>query len=168
MEVEVENEPVWIQFNFPDCSAKWLDCQSGSLLLFSLLTVFTFSFFFFLFCILHQDLDKVSFLMAISQTDFGKSLVKPRIKVGREFVNQGRNLQQVTCLLLKCFSLRTKSLYKLFRFKYYSFQLVGCIPFLNQKITYSNIILVQYRFNTPSVLSARPSMKGCFCGLLKE
>lgn len=48
-------------------------------------------FFFYL----HQDLDKVSFLLAISQTDFGKSLVKPRIKVGREFVNQGRNLQQV-------------------------------------------------------------------------
>lgn len=42
-----------------------------------------------------KDLDKVSFLLAISQTDFGKSIVKPRIKVGREFVNQGRNLQQV-------------------------------------------------------------------------
>ena len=41
------------------------------------------------------ELDKVSFLLAISQTDFGKSIVKPRIKVGREFVNQGRNLQQV-------------------------------------------------------------------------
>ena len=49
-----------------------------------------------MFCIVSfLDLDKVSFLLAISQTDFGKSIVKPRIKVGREFVNQGRNMQQV-------------------------------------------------------------------------
>lgn len=89
---------------------------------------------YFCFPSLHQDLDKVSFLLAISQTDFGKSLVKPRIKVGREFVNQGRNLQQVlTCLLLKCFSLRAKPLFKLCRFKYYSYQLMGCIPFCKSK-----------------------------------
>lgn len=89
---------------------------------------------YFCFPSLHQDLDKVSFLLAISQTDFGKSLVKPRIKVGREFVNQGRNLQQVlTCRLLKCFSLRAKPLFKLCRFKYYSYQLVGCIPFCKSK-----------------------------------
>lgn len=49
-----------------------------------------------MFCLISSlDLDKVSFLLAISQTDFGKSIVKPRIKVGREFVNQGRNMQQV-------------------------------------------------------------------------
>ena len=49
--------------------------------------------------------------------------------------------------------------------------LASCITvyhFFNQKITYSDITFVHFRFNTPLVLSARPSMRGCFCGLLKE
>ena len=51
---------------------------------------------------LSPELDKVSFLLSISQTDFGKSLVKPRIKVGREYVNQGRNMQQVFFVNSSC------------------------------------------------------------------
>lgn len=41
------------------------------------------------------DLDKVSFLMKLPGADFIKNIIKPRIKVGREYVNQGRNIQQV-------------------------------------------------------------------------
>ena len=40
-------------------------------------------------------LEKASFLFGVPYSEFTKMLVKPRIKVGNEYVNQGRNLQQV-------------------------------------------------------------------------
>ena len=46
------------------------------------------------------DLEKTAFLLSISMTDFTKSIVKPRIKVGREYVQQGRNMQQVNFSVL--------------------------------------------------------------------
>lgn len=77
-----------------------------------LLAIILFKFFLSCFEKLHEtvslsdlllcsDLEKVAFLLGISVTDFTKSIVKPRIKVGREFVNQGRSMQQVcdTCSL---------------------------------------------------------------------
>lgn len=33
--------------------------------------------------------------MKLPGADFIKNIIKPRIKVGREYVNQGRNIQQV-------------------------------------------------------------------------
>ncbi|EDO44895.1 predicted protein, partial [Nematostella vectensis] len=55
-----------------------------------------------------KDLDKTSFLMKLPGADFVKNIVKPRIKVGREYVNQGRNLQQVNYSI----GALTKSLYE--------------------------------------------------------
>ena len=41
------------------------------------------------------EAEKVAHLLGINSTDLVKSLTKPRIKVGNEYVQQGRNLQQV-------------------------------------------------------------------------
>lgn len=41
------------------------------------------------------EAEKVAHLLGINSVDLVKSLTKPRIKVGNEYVQQGRNLQQV-------------------------------------------------------------------------
>lgn len=41
------------------------------------------------------EAEKVAHLLGINVADLVKSLTKPRIKVGNEYVQQGRNLQQV-------------------------------------------------------------------------
>jgi len=41
------------------------------------------------------SIEKTSFLLGVPNTDFLKSLIKPRIKVGTEYVNQGRSVEQV-------------------------------------------------------------------------
>lgn len=43
-----------------------------------------------------QDGDKVATLLGVDCQDLYKNLLKPRIKVGNEFVTQGRNKDQVT------------------------------------------------------------------------
>lgn len=44
------------------------------------------------------EAEKVSHLLGINSTDLVKALIKPRIRVGNEYVQQGRNLDQVgTC-----------------------------------------------------------------------
>ncbi|XP_070580048.1 myosin heavy chain, striated muscle-like isoform X2 [Ptychodera flava] len=42
-----------------------------------------------------EDIDKVSFLFGVNSADLQKALLRPRIKVGNEWVNQGRNKEQV-------------------------------------------------------------------------
>lgn len=42
-----------------------------------------------------SDAEKVAHLLGINSTDLIKALIKPRIKVGNEYVQQGRNLEQV-------------------------------------------------------------------------
>ena len=42
------------------------------------------------------EAEKVAFLLGINAGDLLKGLLKPKIKVGTEFVSQGRNMQQVT------------------------------------------------------------------------
>ncbi|XP_077979909.1 myosin-7-like isoform X2 [Glandiceps talaboti] len=42
-----------------------------------------------------HDIDKVSFLLGVNSADLQKALLRPRIKVGNEWVNQGRNKSQV-------------------------------------------------------------------------
>ena len=39
--------------------------------------------------------EKVAYLLGINSTDLVRSLLRPRIKVGTEYVMKGRNLQQV-------------------------------------------------------------------------
>ena len=39
--------------------------------------------------------EKVAYLLGINSTDLVRSLLRPRIKVGSEYVMKGRNLQQV-------------------------------------------------------------------------
>ena len=41
------------------------------------------------------DAEKVSHLLGINSVDLIKSLIKPRIRVGTEYVQQGRNMEQV-------------------------------------------------------------------------
>ena len=41
------------------------------------------------------DAEKVAHLLGINSVDLIKALIKPRIKVGNEYVQQGRNLEQV-------------------------------------------------------------------------
>lgn len=51
------------------------------------------------------DIEKTSFLLGVPNSDFLKSLIKPRIKVGTEYVNQGRSVEQVLYsigALVKC------------------------------------------------------------------
>lgn len=43
-----------------------------------------------------QDGDRVAKLLGVDCQDLYKNLLKPRIKVGNEFVTQGRNKDQVT------------------------------------------------------------------------
>lgn len=43
-----------------------------------------------------QDGDRVAKLLGVDVQDLYKNLLKPRIKVGNEFVTQGRNKDQVT------------------------------------------------------------------------
>lgn len=40
--------------------------------------------------------EKVAYLLGINSTDLVRSLLRPRIKVGSEYVMKGRNLQQVS------------------------------------------------------------------------
>ena len=42
------------------------------------------------------EAEKVAFLLGINAGDLLKGLLKPKIKVGTEFVTQGRNMQQVS------------------------------------------------------------------------
>lgn len=42
--------------------------------------------------------EKVAYLLGINSTDLVRSLLRPRIKVGSEYVMKGRNLQQVLWL----------------------------------------------------------------------
>lgn len=48
---------------------------------------------FFLF---HLDGERVGYLLGIPVGEFHKSLVKPKVKVGNDFVNKGQNVTQVT------------------------------------------------------------------------
>ena len=41
------------------------------------------------------DGERVSYLLGIAVGEFHKSLVKPKVKVGTEFVNKGQNVNQV-------------------------------------------------------------------------
>lgn len=41
------------------------------------------------------EAEKVAHLLGISSVDLVKALIKPRIRVGNEYVQQGRNLEQV-------------------------------------------------------------------------
>lgn len=41
------------------------------------------------------EAEKVAHLLGINSTDLVKALIKPRIRVGNEYVQQGRNLEQV-------------------------------------------------------------------------
>jgi len=41
------------------------------------------------------DAEKVSHLLGINSVELIKSLIKPRIRVGTEYVQQGRNMEQV-------------------------------------------------------------------------
>lgn len=43
-----------------------------------------------------QDGEKVAKLLGVDCTDMFKNMVKPRIKVGNEFVTQSRNVSQVS------------------------------------------------------------------------
>lgn len=49
---------------------------------------------FYIICL--QDGNKVAALLGVDVADLYKNLLKPRIKVGNEFVTQGRNKDQVT------------------------------------------------------------------------
>ncbi|KAL5473297.1 hypothetical protein EMCRGX_G027764 [Ephydatia muelleri] len=42
-----------------------------------------------------EECDKVSHILGISSADLMKALIKPRIRVGNEYVQQGRNMDQV-------------------------------------------------------------------------
>lgn len=42
-----------------------------------------------------SDAEKVGHLLGINSVDLIKALIKPRIRVGTEYVQQGRNLEQV-------------------------------------------------------------------------
>lgn len=46
-------------------------------------------------CFRSSDAEKVSHLLGINSVDLIKSLIKPRIRVGTEYVQQGRNMEQV-------------------------------------------------------------------------
>lgn len=46
-----------------------------------------------------QEGDRVAKLLGVDTQDLYKNLLKPRIKVGNEFVTQGRNKDQVSKLL---------------------------------------------------------------------
>lgn len=48
-----------------------------------------------MFLLLFSEAEKVSFLLGVNSGDILKGLLKPKIKVGTEFVTQGRNKQQV-------------------------------------------------------------------------
>ena len=41
------------------------------------------------------DGERVSYLLGIPVGEFHKSLVKPKVKVGTEYVNKGQNVEQV-------------------------------------------------------------------------
>ncbi len=41
------------------------------------------------------DAEKVSHLLGINSVELIKSLIRPRIRVGTEYVQQGRNMEQV-------------------------------------------------------------------------
>ena len=60
-----------------------------------------------LFLFLFTEAEKVAFLLGVNAGDLLKGLLKPKIKVGTEFVTQGRNKDQV------CYSVSAlaKSLY---------------------------------------------------------
>ena len=55
-----------------------------------------------------SDAEKVSHLLGINSGQLIKSLIKPRIRVGTEYVQQGRNMEQVTYSI----SALSKSLYE--------------------------------------------------------
>lgn len=50
-----------------------------------------------LVCMYILAAEKVAYLLGINSTDLVRSLLRPRIKVGSEYVMKGRNLQQVMC-----------------------------------------------------------------------
>ena len=51
--------------------------------------------------ILTADAEKVAHLLGIQAPDLVKALIKPRIRVGNEYVQQGRNQDQVITALLQ-------------------------------------------------------------------
>lgn len=57
-----------------------------------------------------QEGDRVAKLLGVQTEELYKNLLKPRIKVGNEFVTQGRNKDQVSKLLL----LKWKSLERIY------------------------------------------------------
>lgn len=50
-------------------------------------------------CVYILAAEKVAYLLGINSTDLVRSLLRPRIKVGSEYVMKGRNLQQVPRLI---------------------------------------------------------------------
>lgn len=46
-------------------------------------------------CVYVSAAEKVAYLLGLNSTDLVRSLLRPRIKVGSEYVMKGRNLQQV-------------------------------------------------------------------------
>ena len=51
--------------------------------------------FMFAICCSFKDGERVGYLLGIPVGEFHKSLVKPKVKVGAEFVNKGQNVNQV-------------------------------------------------------------------------
>lgn len=76
------------QATLPDNTGK----HSLHTAIFSLLDrSFTIDTFFFLFIVAQ----KVCFLFGLNVTDFTRSLLKPKLKVGRDFVTKAQNKEQV-------------------------------------------------------------------------
>lgn len=46
-----------------------------------------------------SEAEKVAFLLGVNASDLLKSLLKPKVKVGSEFVTKGQNKDQVMCIL---------------------------------------------------------------------
>lgn len=42
-------------------------------------------------------------MYGVQSEDFLKALLKPRVKVGTEWVNKGQNMEQVSCLGMKVY-----------------------------------------------------------------
>ena len=44
------------------------------------------------------ECEKVAYLLGVNAKDLMNSILKPKVKVGTEFVTKGQNLSQVSCL----------------------------------------------------------------------
>ena len=47
------------------------------------------------YCFCFPDGERVSFLLGLQSGEFHKSLIKPKVKVGTEYVNKGQSVEQV-------------------------------------------------------------------------